>query len=148
MLSEVVASDQGVSWGMTLPRGDTGRCLRTPVVITTGGVPGIEWVGTREAALQHPGLPPMEDVGPPKSLVLRPRQSQAALLKLLTRRQGSWDCVENEVVIYEQFQETGAAPLIPAGFTPRPLQGTLGDVSTFMVVVTGEVFLASKGDGA
>ena len=74
--------------------------------------------------------------------------SQAALLKLLTRRQGSWDCVENEVVIYEQFQETRAAPLIPAGFTPRPLQGTLGDVSTFMVVVTGEVFLAAKGDGA
>ena len=57
MLSKVVASDQGVSWGMTLPRGDTGECLRTSVVITTGGVPGIEWVGTTEAALQHPGPP-------------------------------------------------------------------------------------------
>lgn len=79
MLSEVVASDQGVSWGMTLPRGDTGRCLRTLVVISTGGVPGIEWVGTREAALQHPGLPPMEDVGPPKSLVLRPRHCRKQL---------------------------------------------------------------------
>ena len=44
--------------------------------------------------------------------------SQAALLKLLTRRGGSWDCVENKVVIYEQFQETRAAPLIPVGFTP------------------------------
>ena len=46
--------------------------------------------------------------------------SQAALLKLLTRRGGSWDCVENKVVIYEQFQETRAAPLIPVGFTPPP----------------------------
>lgn len=46
-------------------------------------------------------------------------------------------------MIYEQFQETRAAPLIPVGFTPpTPTQGTLGDVSTLMVVVAGEVFLA------
>lgn len=64
MLSEVVASDQGVSWGMTLPQGDTGRCLRTSVFITTGGAPGIEWVGTREAALQRPGLPSWRMLGP------------------------------------------------------------------------------------
>ena len=79
MLSEVVASDQGVSWGMTLPRGDTGQCLRTSVVITTGGVTGIECVGNTDAALQHPEPPSMEDVGPAKSLVLRPRHPRKQL---------------------------------------------------------------------
>lgn len=31
---------------MILPPGDTGQCLGTPVFVTTGGAPGVEWVGS------------------------------------------------------------------------------------------------------
>ena len=40
----------------TVPPGDTGRCLGTSVVVTTGGAPGTEWVGARDVA-QHPTAP-------------------------------------------------------------------------------------------
>lgn len=38
------------SSGRTLPPGNTGQRPRTSVVDMTGGAPGIDWVGTRDAA--------------------------------------------------------------------------------------------------
>lgn len=68
--------DHMVSFGATLPAGDTGSCLLTSVVITTRDTPVIEWVGARRAGLplqSTQGSPPTGTHPAQVSVVLRQR---------------------------------------------------------------------------
>lgn len=84
MLSEVVASDQGVSWGMTLPRGDTGRCLRTSVFITNWGCSWHRMGGDQGSCPSVPRTAPHGGCWAPKvtSAEAKTPSLQEALLKL------------------------------------------------------------------